>query len=62
MYAALSDRRPEEERRKIVDLFYQRYTDLVLENPLDHDFGVPNGYIHIMKIVDSGILHENGLY
>ena len=46
----LDDGRPEEERAALVDTFYQRYEDLVAENPDGHAMDYIHCYLAIEKV------------
>lgn len=49
-YAGLSESRSEQERNQIVDLFFQRYEDLVAKAPEDHAMYYIHAYMHIEKV------------
>lgn len=48
--AALSESRPESERRAIIDEFYQIYEKKIAENPDDHSLDLVQAIIVIEKV------------
>jgi len=49
IFAGLSEARPEDERRKIVDEFYQKYEDRIAANPDDHSLDIVHAVIVVEK-------------
>lgn len=48
-FGALSSDRPEQQRRELIEAYYQRYQDQATENPQEHGMGYVHAYMTITK-------------